>query len=75
MGSQMHWKPIREAAEEGPSLATWKRRVSSGEWPSYLEVDPAGGPGVRMVWTGPLPDANEVMLEQLREELGVRLAG
>lgn len=63
----MHWKPIREAAEEGPSLATWKRRVASGDWPSYLAPDEDGGSGVRMVWVGPIPDPAELVAEELRQ--------
>lgn len=52
----MPWKSIREAAAAGDaSLATWKRRVASGAWPSYVAPDEQGGPGVRMVWVGQLP--------------------
>jgi hypothetical protein len=51
----MTWQPIRDAAAQGKaSMATWKRRVAGG-WPSYLEADDQGGPGVRMVWVGSIP--------------------
>ncbi len=59
----MTWKTIREASESGTSLSTWKRRVASGEWPSYLEPDPDGGPGTRWVWD------RKGVLEQLAVEV------
>lgn len=69
----MTWLPIREAAAQGrTSRATWKRRVAGG-WPSYLEADGQGGPGLRMVWVAKLPPellGDEVVrLRELVEEI------
>ncbi len=41
----MPWVTIQEAAERGPSRATWERRVAGGNVPSYVNQF-----GRRMVW-------------------------
>ena len=64
----MSWATIREACEHfGVSRRTLEGRVARAEVPSYLEPDDAGGPGVRMVWVGPIPDPAELVAEELRQ--------
>jgi hypothetical protein len=66
----MSWLPIREAAQGKTSMATWKRRVASGRWPTYIEHES----GVRMVWVAKTPpelQADElVRLREAVERLG-----
>ena len=41
----MAWTTLSEAAQRGPSLPTWERRIELGEVPSFRNAH-----GRRMVW-------------------------
>lgn len=57
----MAWLTLKQASQNGPSRATWERRVATGRVPSYVNEF-----GRRMVWVEEEPSLG-LLYREMRE--------
>ena len=58
----MAWLTLKQAADRGPSRATWERRIIAGRAPSYLNEH-----GRRLVWIPQEQATLEILYDGLQD--------